>query len=149
MDFPNVDRRRALSGALGAVLVFGVLGLAGFAVAPVPATSGDTAFYVVNESGSAAGYPTQPTVGESVSVVVGIENDEHRRMSYELVVRTVPREFETRTMTVDDGDRWERSISLSFERAGEKRVRLYLYRDGETDGPPYRELHLNFDVRRA
>jgi uncharacterized membrane protein len=143
----DVDRRRILSGVLGGVLVLGVLGLVFYAVAPVPATPGDTEFYVVNESGTAAGYPTQPAVGENVTVVVGIENDEHQSVTYELVVRTVPQEFERRTVTLADGETWKRPVRLSFADAGEKRVRLYLYRSDGREGVPYRKLRLNFDVR--
>ena len=148
MDFDNVDGRQVVSGVLGGVLVLGVLGLVVYAVAPIAATPGDTAFYVVNESETAAGYPTQPTVGENVTFVVGIENDEHREMTYDLVVRTVPREFEHRTVTLADGETWERPVTVSFEDSGPKRLRLHLHRDG-VDGDPYRELYLNFDVRDA
>jgi len=147
MDLETVTRPQVLSGVLGVVLVLGVLGLVGFAILPVPATPGDTAFYVVNESGTAAGYPTQPAVGEEVAVFVGVHNGEHREMTYELVARTASQQYEQRTVTLDDGETWERSLRLSFDEAGEKRISLYLYREGGSAESPYRELYLNFDVR--
>ena len=141
------EGRRELSLALGALLVLGVAGLVAFVVAPVPATPGLTEFYVVNESGAAAGYPSNVTVDETAAVTVGIVNDEHRRVTYELVVRSNETQFDRRTVTLADGERWERLVSLSFDEPGTHRVAFQLYLDGEASGEPYRRARLVIQVR--
>jgi len=146
MDLDNVTGRQVLSGVLGAVLVLGALGLVYYAVAPVPATPGDTRFYVVNESDTAAGYPTDLSVGEQATVDVGIENDEGEQLTYEFVVTTGERRLDRRTVTLAHGDAWRESLNVSFEVSGERRVRLQLYRDGSVDGEPHRQLRLVFQV---
>jgi uncharacterized membrane protein len=146
MDLDNVTGRQVLSGVLGVVLVLGALGLVYYAVAPVPATPGDTAFYVVNESDTAAGYPTNVSVGEVATVVVGIENAEGEQLTYEFVVTTGDRRLDRRSVTLGHRDTWRESLNVSFEESGEQRVRLRLYRDGGVDGEPYRKLRLVFRV---
>jgi uncharacterized membrane protein len=135
------DDRRVLSLALGTVLVLGVAGLVVFVAAPVPATPPLTEFYVVNATGTAAGYPDNVTVDRQVAVTVGIVNDEHRRVTYDLVVRSNETTFDRRTVTLADGATWERLVSLSFDEPGEYRVSFLLYRDGP-GGEPYREARL-------
>jgi uncharacterized membrane protein len=140
------DDRRILSVVLGSLIVIGVLGLVVFVVAPVPATPGYTEFYVVNDSGVAAGYPTNVTVDEEVTVTVGIRNNEHRQETYALLVSTTDTRLDRRSVTLADGRTWERPVMLSFDDPGEHRVMLHLYRDGSSDGEPYRRLRLVFQV---
>lgn len=149
MPEDNTDEgRRVLSLVLGALLVLGVAGLAAFVVAPVPATPPLTEFYVVNASGAAAGYPSNVTVDEPAAVTVGIVNDEHRRVTYELVVRSNETQFERRSVTLADGATWERLVSLSFDDPGTHRVAFRLYLDGASGSEPYRETRLVIQVRR-
>lgn len=143
----DTDPRRLLSLALGAVLVLGVVGLVVFVVAPVPATPPLTEFYVVNESGAAADYPDNVTVDEEVAVTVGIVNDEHQRVTYDLVVRSNETEFDRRSVTLADGETRERLVSLSFDEPGTHRVVFRLYRDGQSTRDPYREVRLVVRVR--
>jgi uncharacterized membrane protein len=140
------DDRHVLSLVLGSLIVIGIVGLVIFVVAPVPATPGYTEFYVVNDSGMAAGYSTNVTVGEEVTVTVGIRNNEHRRETYDLLVSTDETRLDRRSVTLADGRTWERPITLSFDDPGEHRVMFHLYRDGSTDGEPYRQLRLVFQV---
>ena len=145
-DSRRSDDRRVLSLVLGMLIVTGIGGLVIFVVAPVPATPGYTEFYVVNDSGVAAGYPTNVTVGEEVTVTVGIRNDEHRQETYELLIRTTETRLDRRSVTLADGGTWERPVALSFDDPGEHRVVLHLYRGGSSDGEPYRRLRLVFQV---
>jgi len=145
-DSRRSDDRRVLSLVLGSLIAIGIGGLVLFVVAPVPATPGYTEFYVVNDSGVAAGYPTNVTVGEEVTVTVGIRNNEHQQETYDLEVSTNDTRLDQRSVTLADGGTWERPIAISFDDPGEHRVMLHLYRDGAPDGEPYRRLRLVFQV---
>ncbi|WP_123538508.1 DUF1616 domain-containing protein [Halosimplex salinum] len=146
MSQTEIGARQVVSGVLGAILVLGVLGLVYYAVTPVPATPAATAFYVVNESGTAANYQTDLSVGEETTVVVGIENDEHRETTYEFAAVADGTRLDNRSVTLDDGETWERPLTLSFRDPGARTVELRLYRDRPLDGDPYRELQLAFEV---
>lgn len=144
---PGADQfRRELSLVFGGLLVLAVLGLIVFVVAPVPATSPYTEFYVVNASGEAAEYPATVGVGEEIVVTVGIVNNEHRRVTYDFVVRTNGTQIERQSVTLADGDTLERQVGLSFDDPGEHRVVLYLYLEGQSPADPYRRLRLVFQV---
>jgi uncharacterized membrane protein len=145
-DSHRSDDRRVLSWILGLLLIIAVGGLVVFVVAPVPATPGYTEFYVVNGSGVAAGYPMNVTAGEEVTVTVGIGNDEHRQITYNLLISTNETRLDRRSVTLADGGTWERPVTFSFDDPGEHRVMLHLYRDGSPDGEPYRRLRLVFRI---
>lgn len=146
MSQTEIGARQVLSGVLGAILVVGVLGLVYYAVTPVPATPAATEFYVVNESGTAANYDTDLSVGEESDVVVGIGNDENEQVTYEFTVVSDGTRLDTRSVTLADGETWEQPLNLSFQEPGERRVELRLYRDRPLEGDPYRLLELEFRV---
>lgn len=127
--------RRGLSVALGVVLVASLIGLVVFVIAPIPANSAYTEFYILGPGGNASDYPENLSVGESGTVIVGITNHEHEEETYELVVETDRRTLETREVTLAAGETWEDEVSFSFDSPGERRVQFLLYLDGEE---PYR-----------
>jgi len=127
-----------------------------------------TEFYLLgtNETGApvANDYPTQFTVGQSKSLLVGIENQEERRMNYTVVVVLQwldERSNETRVLgqrrldrfsvTLAPGESIRRSRSVAPTRVGrDLRLTYLLYRGAAPRNPTvenaYREVHLFIDV---
>lgn len=137
--------RRSLQVIFAALLVLAISGLIAVAVFPVPLTTAHTEFYILGANGTATGYPSNLSVGETGTVVVGIENNEHERVTYQIVVASNKMTFVTRTVTLDRREQWRDEVSISFEEPGLKTVNLLLYKGG---GEPYRELHITVNVTR-
>lgn len=101
-----------------------------------------TEFYLLGPSGKADGYPTNLTLGESGTVILGVVNHEYEDVSYRIVVR-----LENRTIGTIDNVRlkheavWEENYTFVPEKIGEgMKLEFLLYRD-DADGI-YRSLHL-------
>ena len=140
-----------------------------------------TEYYVLteNETGDlvADDYPTEFVEGEAKSLVMGIENNEHQRVNYSVVVAIQNVTFEggsgpanaTANATVAEvvdqstldrfgvalghNETWLESYSVRPTMAGEDlRLAFLLYRDGVPATPSvenaYRELHLWVNVTR-
>jgi len=143
---------RALTWILAIALVVAVAGVVYVAVNPPETTDPYTEFYVLGPDGETAdGYPENLTVGETGEVVVGITNHEHKEMTYTVAVVVEDEVRSKRTVSVDDESTWEDRFGYTPESAGEKRVRILLYK-GETvnlDEEPYRHLRLLVSVENG
>lgn len=147
----ETDRRSALRFALTTVLAVALLvslgGAAYVAVNPPETGTPYTELYVLNEQGVAADYPTNLSVGEEGTVLVGIANDEHETVEYELVVGTEQRTIERQSITLGDGESTERRVGYAFDEPGATVVRFQLYRgSASSDGEPYRQTRLIVNV---
>lgn len=107
-----------------------------------------TEFYLLGPSGKAYGYPTNLTVGESGTVIIGVVNHEYENVSYRVVVV-----FDNETVGVIDGimleheEVWERNFTFTAEKAGERlKLEFFLFREGVEE--PYQSLHLWVTVRQ-
>jgi uncharacterized membrane protein len=115
-------------------------------------TQGDafTGFYVLGPDGKAGDYPATLHSGDSMQVIVGIANHEHRDVSYDLVVAltdsvNVSRLYEE-NVSVAAGLTWEKKIDLKPDLTGTGlKIELLLYADGNYT-TPYRDLRLIVDV---
>lgn len=152
MRIPSVtlsdDTESTTTKVLGGLFVLSLLLVVAFAILPTEGAN-TTEFYVLGQDGTAAGYPENVTVGEQVTLRVGVANQEASRQTYTLVVRTDETEFVSRTITVERDERWEEPVSFAFESTGRKRVQLRLYRGQSTAGRPYRSLRLFVTVRSS
>lgn len=137
--------RYGLSLTLGIVLITAVIGLVVYVIAPIPATPPYTELYVLNEQGHAANYPSNLTVGERGTIIVGIENHEHQTKTYTLVVEHGGEKVSEREVDVERGATWRGTVTFSFDAPGTKRLQLFLYR-GMPSGEPYREVYIQVHV---
>lgn len=160
----------ASSIVLAAAMVLAI-GSIGFAVAtPYQSGSSSTLYLATeNETGVelASGYPTDFTLGEAETLVVGIENDEERRQSYTVVVaaervenasgsvRVTERQEITRLHpVVDDGEDWSGRHDVAPQLVGDDlRLHYYLYKgetapDEPTAATAYRDVYVWIDVNR-
>ncbi|MFP3871844.1 MAG: DUF1616 domain-containing protein [Candidatus Natronoplasma sp.] len=124
-----------------------------------------TEFYVLGPDGKADNYPTNLTLNQNGTVIVGAVNREHTTVNYTLVVGlgysygemarvgeippdhnfTLPSNntcFEM-PLTLKHGERWNQTINFFIGEPGrDYKLSFLLLRDGEV----YRDLHLWVDV---
>lgn len=134
---------RALSMVFGVALIAGISGLIVFVIAPIPATTGLTEFYVLGPNGQAGNY-SNATVGEPKRLIVGVENNEHEQVTYRFVAEQNGSKIVADEFTLADGERWREEITVTFESSGRKQLDFVLYRDGGSE--PYRELYVQLNV---
>lgn len=138
---------RALTWALAAVLVVAVVGTVAIAVDPPQTTEPYTEFYVLNAEGEAADYPTNLSVGEEATVIVGVGNQERQATRYTVVARLGDRIVTERSVELAVDDSREITVTFAPRRSGDQQLRLLLYRGVSTDaGGPYRSLRLSLHV---
>lgn len=142
---------RLLTAGLAVVLVIAVAGVVAIAVAPIPLESGLTELALLGPNGTASGYPTNLSAGESGTVTVVVENREHRETTYTLLVRADGETLGTRTLTLADGGTWREEVTFTVPTAATTRIEFALYR-GRTPDPgaePYRLAYVSLDGTAA
>jgi len=150
---------KALSIALAASIVAAAGTLAYVLVTPRPGES-FTELFILGSNGTASDYPTNLTVSEIGTVVVGVTNHEFARVNYTLRVdlvgvevvfnstsgrnMTVERNRTALTwfnFTIDHGGNWTRTYSFSINSTGLWKVQFLLFRDDDFS-TAYRTLHM-------
>ena len=164
---PEIQVDKVLNVILVVSLLLAVSSVAYAVMVPKQGES-FTEFYLLteNESGDlmADEYPQNFTVGESQSVVVGINNHEHRSMNYSIVVELQCVQFtnnstqvlEEETLdrfspSVDSNGTWRQRQSIEPTLTGDRLRLVYLLYQGEPPREPsvdeaYRETHLWINV---
>lgn len=101
-----------------------------------------TEFYVLGPGGKVEGYPTNLTLGESGTVILGVVNHEYEKVSYRVAIK-----LDNETIgTIDDirlvhEQKWEQNVTFTPNMVGEKlKLEFLLYANGGTE--PYRKLHI-------
>lgn len=106
-----------------------------------------TEFYVLGWGGKIENYPTNLTLGENGTVILGVVNNEHEEVAYRVVIKL---DNETigaiDDITLNHEMKWEEKYTLTPEKTGEKmRLEFLLFREDLVE--PYRSLHLWITVR--
>jgi len=106
-----------------------------------------TEFYVLGPGGKVADYPTNLTLGESGTVILGVVNHEYEDVTYRIVIK-----LDNETIGMIDGiklsheGKWEQNYTFTPRKTGGKmKLEFLLYREGLEE--PYRTLHLWITVR--
>jgi uncharacterized membrane protein len=124
-----------------------------------------TEFYLLNEDGVAAAYPTRMTVGVQELVFVGVTNHEGGNTRYTvevfllnqtgnaLIGKTVP--VDSFTITVPDGETLEQPVRITPKDPSRNRFEFLLFK-GDAPGPEiqnfdrtdasYRDLYLWVEI---
>jgi uncharacterized membrane protein len=107
-----------------------------------------TEFYILGPSGKAEGYPTNLTLGESGTVIIGVANHEYESVTYRIVVTLDNETISTiENITLNHDKKWERNYTFTPQKAGDRmKLQFLLYREGVKE--PYRTLHLWVTVHR-
>lgn len=141
------SHERLLTWILIFVLVASVAGVGYVAVTPRQTTDPYTEFYVLGSPANASNYPTNLSVGETGTLVVGITNHEHRNTAYTVSIVLGNRTVTARTMIISEGETWEGEFAFTPTSAGRKQLSIRLYRGTvEHSNEPYRVLRLWVDA---
>jgi len=107
-----------------------------------------TEFYVLGSGGKIENYPTNLTLGESATVILGVVNHEHEEVTYRIVIK-----LDNETIGTIDDDitlnhemKWEKKYTFTPDKNGEK-MKLYFLLFREDIDEVYRSLHLWITVR--
>lgn len=165
---PNSKREAALNILLLLSLFLAVTSVGYVSMTPTEGES-FTEFYLLTEDEKldVEDYPTEFVVGESQSLVVGVENQEYRTMNYTVLVelhrvqvqgnstQVVATErlqtFETR---IEHNETWQRTHTVTPQMTGDRlRLTYMLYRGDPPASPTtenaYRNLQLWINVTRT
>jgi len=120
---------------ISAVLITAITICAGLivylAVTPQPSER-FSEFYLLGKQGTASDYPSQTVSGQTVSVIVGIINNEEELSDYTVLIKENDAIIKSITVgTLKDGQKWEQPVEFSLNNAGDgRRVNFYLHKDG-------------------
>lgn len=137
--------KELLNKLISAVLLASIIVAVGVTVyiASAP-TIGErfTEFYILGPSGKAEGYPTNLTLGENGTVILGVVNHEYEEVAYRIVIRLNNRTIGTINDIILRHDaKWEHNCTFTSEIANEKmKLEFLLYEESLDD--PYRSLYL-------
>ncbi len=100
-----------------------------------------TEFYLLGPNGKASDYPTNLTVGQNGTVIIGVVNHEYQTVNYQLVVTTNGTIMSQQNITLTNGNKTEIPYSFTAGSAGNKEIEFLLYKLPDTTNV-YRSLHL-------
>ena len=117
ISLPKGENTTKLDKALSVILVIaiiGAIGTLGYVIAKPKVGERFTEFYILGPNGKAEGYPTKLAVGEEGEVILGIINQEHKRMGYE-VEMSIGGKVNQRIGPIElpQKDRWEKMVSFT------------------------------------
>jgi len=100
-----------------------------------------TEFYILGPNGKASDYPTNLTIGQNGTVIIGVVNHEYQTANYELVVRSNGTIMNQQNITLTNSNQTQIPYSFTAGSAGYKNVEFLLYKLPDTTNV-YRSLHL-------
>ena len=136
--------------ALYLILVMSLLGAIGtmaYVFATPRVEQEFTEFYVLGPGGNATSYPSELTLGDEGSVVLGIVSHEHEDSTVYRVEIVIDGEHSSTIgpLALRHDEKWEEEVSFLPQKAGaSQKVEFILYRNPEET--PYKSLYLRLDV---
>lgn len=122
---------------------------AGLAVAYItinPEGEKFTEFYLLGPDGKAGNYPTNLSVGDNGTVIIGIVNHEGTTTNYEVLVRLNNVTLKNESFKLDDEEGNGIPFTFSTNQSGSgQKLEFHLYKLPDTQ-QPYRALELLVDV---
>lgn len=108
-----------------------------------------TEFYVLGSNGQLGDYPTNLTLGEDATVILGVVNHENQNVTYRIVVNLDHEPLETLSnIALGNDAAWIQNCTFTSQKVGEKiSLDFQLYRDGLA--VPYNSLQLWLTVRSS
>ena len=104
-----------------------------------------TEFYILGSGGQASDYPTNLTVGQKTSVIIGIVNHEQKTVNYNLIVTSNGNIITNMNITLTNGNNTKIPYTFSENTKGQKDVQFLLYKLPDHTNV-YRSLHLFVEV---
>ncbi|WP_081882645.1 DUF1616 domain-containing protein [Methanobacterium sp. SMA-27] len=104
-----------------------------------------TEFYLLGPGGKASDYPTNLTVGQNASVIIGVVNHEYKTVDYNVVVTSDGVIMSEQNITLTNGNKTEIPYNFTVSSTGTKKIEFLLYKLPDTTNI-YRSLHLFVNV---
>lgn len=106
-----------------------------------------TEFYALGSGGKIADYPTNLTLGESGTVILGVVNHEYEEVAYRIFIKLENETIGTiNDITLNHEIKWEKKYTFTPDKTGEKmKLEFFLFREDLDE--PDRSLHLWITVR--
>ncbi|MEN4006076.1 MAG: DUF1616 domain-containing protein [Methanobacteriaceae archaeon] len=105
-----------------------------------------TEFYILGPDGEAGNYPTNLTVGQRGSVIVGVVNHEYKNTTYSLVLKLNNRIINQRNITLAHNEKYENTFNFQIRSPREKQKLEFLLYKLPDNTTVYRSLHLWINV---
>ena len=131
------------------VAVLGALASIGYAIAKPKPGDNFTEFYLLGLNAQATGYVKDVILGDPQDVIVGIKNNEHKTVTYRVVVTIGGiNNNEVDDITLTQGTKWEKKVTFTPQNVGDnQKVEFSLYRGNEA-ASLFEPLHLWVNVTR-
>ncbi len=133
---------RFLTFILAAVLLFSVALTIYLIVSPAQGEC-FTEFYILGPGGKAYDYPTNITVGENGTVIIGVVNHEYKSTEYILKALLDNVTLLEKNLSLEHNESFQGELTFTPTEKGKGKLEFLLYRGSST---PYRSLHLWVDV---
>ncbi len=110
---------------------------------------GWSALWLLDSEGKMENYPANLRVGESGTVILGVENHEYKNVNYRIVVQLDNETIATiDAIKLAHGEKWQQNFTFTPEKTGEKmNLGFLLYR--ESEDTVYRFVNLSINVRTS
>jgi len=99
-----------------------------------------TEFYILGPEGKAYNYPTNLSLRENGTVIIGIVNHEYEPTNYKLKIQFSNRTLLEKEITLNHNETFRENFTFTPLEEGNKKMEFLLYR--ENNSTVYRSLHL-------
>ena len=93
-----------------------------------PNPDGSTEFNLLSPVGNASVYPTNLTVGENGTVILGIVNNESKTVDYHLIINSNGVVISEQNLTLTKGENKEIPYTFTAGSVGYKKIEFLLYK---------------------
>ncbi|MGZ7118723.1 MAG: DUF1616 domain-containing protein [Methanobacterium sp.] len=138
----NFDRK--LSVILIIILIIAVAATVYIILNPSPGEK-FTEFYILGPDGKAGNYPTNLTVNQTGSLIVGIVNHEQANITYNLVIKLNNNTLKNENISLLYNEKKEIPFSFTALPGNNQKMEFFLYKLPQND-TVYRYLYLNLNV---
>ena len=123
-------KSKIIAGILIAAILICVAAIVYLVVTTQPSES-FSEFYLLDQEGRAAGYPSQAVAGQPVSVIMGVVNHEGKPCDYTIQIKQNDAIIKSITVgKLNDGQKWEQPVELTLNHVGDlQKVNFYLFMD--------------------
>lgn len=148
MNPPDYDIKSIALRLLTITLALSIIGVIYITITPNPSGVNYTEFYVLGPNGTADSYPTNLTVAEQTSIIIGVHNFENEQVSYQLHILWDNSTTHQQEIHLPHDQTFEDSFTVVAPGTpGIYRLRFHLYRSGVSSDGPYRSHGMRIVVR--
>ncbi|HTX60922.1 MAG TPA: DUF1616 domain-containing protein [Methanobacterium sp.] len=136
---------RFISYIILAIIIIASIGVIFIVVNPAPGEK-FTEFYILGSDGKAGNYPTNLTVNESGTLIIGIVNHEGAPTNYQLAVKLNNNTITQQNISLQNNEKKETTFTFTPNQTGNNQtLDFYLFKLPDTQNV-YRFLELLINV---